>query len=147
MIARRVIAAVVDAGLWFALSSLLFLAVADGSVDDGWHLTPGERVLVTTVSYGYLVGMLVVLQGRTGATPGKAVTGLRTVDEAGAPPGLGRAFGRTVLWFVDGAPWVVPGVVAFVTALTTPGHRRVGDMACRTYVVRAEAMGRPVTLP
>ena len=38
----------------------------------------------------------------TGATLGKAIFGIRTVDEQGNAPGLGKQFIRGVLWIVDG---------------------------------------------
>ena len=91
--------------------------------------------------------MFVLLQGLTGWTIGKLVTGIRVVREDGGRPGLGRALQRWVLWLVDGLPFVVPGLVAFITGLTTVGHRRVGDMVAKTFVVRAGAEGRPVLVP
>ena len=89
--------------------------------------------------------MFVLLQGLTGWTVGKLVTGIRTVREDGGKPGIGRAFVRWVLWLVDGLP--VAALVGFITALTTNGHRRVGDMVAKTFVVRASAAGRPVLVP
>jgi uncharacterized RDD family membrane protein YckC len=97
--------------------------------------------------WGGAVLLYVILQGLTGWTVGKLVTGIRVVDEEGGRPGIKRALVRWLLWVVDGLPFVVPGVVAFITGLTTVGHRRVGDMVAKTYVVHAGATGRPVTPP
>ncbi len=36
--------------------------------------------------------------------------------------------------------------VGFIVALTTIGHRRVGDMVAKTYVVRASAAGQPILI-
>jgi len=91
--------------------------------------------------------LLVVLQGLTGWTPGKLITGIRTVREDGRTPGLVKALVRWLLWIVDGFPWVIPGLVGFITGLTTPGHRRVGDMAAKTFVVRRAAAGAPIAVP
>jgi hypothetical protein len=74
------------------------------------------------------------------------VTGIRTVRDDGRPPGLLKALVRWLLWIVDGFPYVLP-LVGFITALTTVGHRRVGDMAAGTYVVRSSAAGSPVVVP
>jgi uncharacterized RDD family membrane protein YckC len=105
-----------------------------------------EGTRASLIGWSYVVVVFVVLQGLTGATPGKLLTGLRVVDERGARPGLGRATGRTVMWAVDAAPWIFP-LVGFVTGLTTVGHRRVGDMVAKTYVVGRRDVGTPVVLP
>ncbi len=91
------------------------------------------------------IGMYVLLQGLTGWTLGKLLTGIRVVREDGRRPGLGRAAVRWLLWIVDGLPFL--GLVAFITSLTTTGHRRVGDMVAKTFVVRAGAAGQPVLIP
>lgn len=95
--------------------------------------------------FGTAVGLFVLLQGLTGATPGKLATGIRVVREDGSRPGIGRAGIRWVLWIVDGLPFLA--LVGFITSLTTTGHRRVGDMVAKTFVVRREAAGRPILVP
>jgi hypothetical protein len=95
---------------------------------------------------GMTLVLLVILQGLTGATVGKALFGLRTVGEDGQRPGIGKALVRTLLWIVDAAPWCLP-LVGFITGLTTTGHRRVGDMAARTFVVRSSDTGAPIAVP
>ena len=81
---------------------------------------------------------LVVLQTLTGASIGKLCMGLRVVDALGHPAGFLRTFGRTALLAVDGACFLV-GLVA---VLGTHPHRRVGDLACGTYVVSKAHVGR-----
>lgn len=95
---------------------------------------------------GLALLLLVVLQGLTGLTPGKALLRIRTVGEDGRPPGVGRAAGRWLLLAVDTAPWFVP-LVGLITMLTTVGHRRVGDMAAKTFVVSKADTGRPIVVP
>ena len=51
---------------------------------------------------------------------------------------------RWLLWIVDGFPYVIPGLTGFIVALTTAGHRRVGDMAAKTFVVKRAAAGTPI---
>lgn len=92
------------------------------------------------------LGLLVLLQGLAGWTPGKLVTGIRTVGEDGRAPGIGRAAVRWLLWIADGFPYFLP-LVGFIVGLTTVGHRRVGDMVAKTFVVRASAMGSPIVVP
>ncbi|HEX6417792.1 MAG TPA: RDD family protein [Acidimicrobiales bacterium] len=86
------------------------------------------------------------VQGATGSSPGKALFGVRVVDERGGPPGFGRSLARTALWAIDLFPWCIPGLLGFVTGLTTPGHRRIGDMAAKTFVVSRAHTG-PVVVP
>lgn len=117
---------------------------ASGCVEVGdraYITSAGDNGVQTLVSLGYFA-FFVVLQGVTGASPGKLLTGLRVVDEQGRTAGVGRSLGRTLLWVVDGAPWIVPAV-GFITGLTSTGHRRVGDLAARTYVVGRRDVGRP----
>lgn len=91
---------------------------------------------------GLALLLFVLVQGLTGRTIGKALLGLRTVKEDGSVVGVGRALLRWLLWVVDALPcfWLV----ALMTAGTSTGHRRVGDIVARTYVVRASAAGRPI---
>lgn len=114
-------------------------------LDDRIYVTEAEDLPVQLVVFVVVVALYVGVQGATGTTPGKAIFGVRVVDEAGRPPGFARSLGRSVLWIVDGQPFGLP-LVGFVTALTTTGHRRVGDMAARTYVVPGAHRG-PVVLP
>lgn len=92
----------------------------------------------------YFVGVFILLQGLTGASPGKLVMGVRVVDPQGRRCGPVKALVRSLLWIIDGAPWFIPGLVAFVTGLTSTGHRRVGDMAASTYVVARSSVGTPI---
>jgi uncharacterized RDD family membrane protein YckC len=88
-------------------------------------------LVVFALSY---VLVFVVVQGRTGASPGKALLGVRVVDRRGARPGVGRSAIRAVAWVIDGISLLVP--VALWAAWFTPGHRRVGDLLAGTFVVR-----------
>lgn len=124
--------------------------------NDGACFTVGDRVYfadtddaspaASLTALGLSILLLVILQGLRGITPGKALFGIRTVGEDGRFPGIGRALVRWLLWIVDGAPWCLP-LVGFITGLTTKGHRRVGDMAAKTFVVGKDDAGHPVTVP
>ncbi len=115
-------------------------------LDDRVYFSDGSNPGSNVVYWGLNFGLLVVLQGFTGWTPGKLVTGIRTVREDGRPPGFVKALLRWLLWIVDGFPYFLP-LVGFITGLTTVGHRRVGDMAAKTFVVRKDAAGSPVSVP
>ncbi len=115
------------------------------NVDDTAYYTDDAGGPESLMVFGLAILLYVVLQGLTGWTIGKRLVGIRTVRADGRPPGIGKALLRWVLWLVDGLPFF--GLVGFITGLTTVGHRRVGDMAAGTYVVRADAAGSPVVVP
>jgi uncharacterized RDD family membrane protein YckC len=115
------------------------------AVGDRAYFTDGVSPASTLLGLALSIGLLVVLQGLTGFTPGKLLTGIRTVRHDGSAPGIGRAALRWILLLVDSLPCIP--LVGFITALTSTGHRRVGDMAAKTLVVRSKAMGSPVMVP
>jgi uncharacterized RDD family membrane protein YckC len=90
-----------------------------------------------------MVALVFILpQAVAGATAGKTAMGIRVVRRDGSPPGGLRSTIRVVAWVVDGIMLLLP--VALWSALVTPGHRRVGDLAAGTFVVRRRAVGQPV---
>ncbi len=115
-------------------------------VDDRVYFSDGNDPGSTLLWLGLTVVLLVILQGLTGWTPGKLLVGIRCVREDGQACGVFKALVRWVLWIVDGFPYFLP-LVGFIVGLTTVGHRRVGDMAAKTFVVRRAAMGSPIVVP
>ncbi|MGH9111013.1 MAG: RDD family protein, partial [Acidimicrobiales bacterium] len=119
---------------------------------DGVCIDAGDRVYFDDdvpvapwlVALGLGLLLLVVLQGLKGWTPGKLLFGIRNVGEDGRPPGIGRALIRWLLLIVDG---LCAGLVGFIVALTNKGHRRIGDMAAKTFVVGKEHAGQPIVVP
>jgi uncharacterized RDD family membrane protein YckC len=164
VVGRRLLAAVVDLGILWVFSTT-FWALASRPLPGGAEelgIEPctgrsfcthvGDRyvsgwpmAILAAVWLAYLVGVFVVERGLTGRTIGTMLTGLATVGEDGRPLGVGPAFVRSVAGIVDYLPCCVP-VVGIATIAATPGHRRVGDMAARSYVVGHEWFGRPVEL-
>lgn len=140
---RRIAAFLIDV-LLLAVPALFLLGSSFEYLEED-RLT-GVDVGATALLWGGNLLVIVVLQGLAGWTPGKLVMGLRTVKEDGSVPGIGKAFVRWILMIVDGQPCGLP-LVGFITGLTSTGHRRVGDMAAKTYVVRASAAGAPIVLP
>ncbi|HEX6235815.1 MAG TPA: RDD family protein [Acidimicrobiales bacterium] len=116
------------------------------SAADRVYFTEGLSPAPSLTALGLAIVLMVVLHGVRGLTPGKALFGIRTVGEDGRPPGIGRALARWLMWIVDGAPWCLP-LVGPITALSSVGHRRVGDMAAKTLVIRKEDAGHPVAVP
>lgn len=115
-------------------------------VNDRVYFNDGGLGAGTPMYWGLTFGLLVVLQGFTGWSVGKLVTGIRVVREDGKPPGFVKALVRWLLWIVDGFPYVLP-LVGFIVGLTTTGHRRVGDMVAKTFVVSSSAAGSPIVVP
>jgi len=122
------------------------VCVSTAEINDRVYFNDGGYAGGGLVFWGLGFLLLVVLQGLTGWTIGKLLTGIRVVRDDGRPPGIGKALVRWLLWVVDGQPCGVP-LVGFITGLTTTGHRRVGDMVAKTFVVRASAAGTPVSVP
>ena len=87
---------------------------------------------------------LLVLQGLTGASVGKFATGVRVVREDGSTVGFGWNLLRWLLLFVDSFCFALVGLI---TAFSSKGHRRVGDMAASTFVVGKAAVGSPIQVP
>ena len=111
---------------------------------DRVYFSDGLPVSPWLVALGMSILIYVVIQGLRGWTPGKLLFGIRTVAEDGQPPGIGRAIIRWVLFIVDG---LCAGLVGFIVMLTSRGHRRVGDMAAKTYVVGSQYAGHPIAVP
>jgi uncharacterized RDD family membrane protein YckC len=84
----------------------------------------------------------VVLQGLKGGTVGKLAVGLRVVREDGSNAGIGACILRTIVGIADGQCFI-----GLILMCTTKGHRRLADMAARTFVIDRAHVGRPVLIP
>jgi uncharacterized RDD family membrane protein YckC len=115
-------------------------------IDDRVYFNDDGTGASTALYWAATFGLLVLLQGFTGWTIGKLLVGIRCVREDGRPPGFVKALVRWVLWVVDAFPYFLP-LVGFIVGLSTVGHRRVGDMAAKTFVVRRSAAGSPIVVP
>lgn len=118
---RRFSAQVVDQ-LLGALAIAAGIALA--APLDGW---PVRLVVVLLVVTAVLTAYAVAI-GTSGSTPGKAVLGLRVLDEQDATPiGVGDALVRTVVVALAGLPTLGFGLVTLaLTAVVDPEHRRRG---------------------
>ena len=114
---RRAAAFGVDVALLAGLAALL----------DALALSAPEVIVGTTLA---ALAHLAVIQGRTGQTAGKLLTGVRNVDDAGRPPGLRCALVRLAAVGPD-----LLGVVALPCMLRSPRRRRLGDRWAQTTVV------------
>lgn len=155
VIFRRVVAFIIDSIAILAIDVGIFFLLAKKtsekptasvtvdiySGDTHYVLSGGKAGLFYAITVGVGLIYFVVIQGRTGATLGKARLGIRVVVADGGVPGMWRAFVRGFLWIIDGLFFYLVGLI---TAIVSKRHQRVGDMVASTYVVRRDAAGRPV---
>lgn len=135
VLGRRIAAAVIDFVPLFVIFLILALLLGDTSAEDGEasaNLEGGPALLLGLFSLLYYG----LFEATLGGTPGKLVLGLRVVSETGAKPTTGAIVIRTLLRMLDG---LCAYAVGFIALLATGRRRqRVGDLAAKTHVVRAE---------
>ncbi len=149
-LARRGLAMALDLALVSALQVGLtqvfgvYHAVPDSATrniinGDGFSLASSATA---SLSYGWLVGIVVVyftfFESLFGATPGKALLGLRIVMLDGHSLTFPVVFTRNLFRLVDTLPslYIVGGLVA----LNTVHEQRVGDILAKTTVVRSASL-------
>ena len=128
---KRVGACLIDAAIWFAGVGLAALVLP------GWI----GSILTGVIAAALWLGMFVVLQGLTGASPGKHLTGIRVVTHEGEVCGPARAAVRSVAWIVDGFPYVLP-LTGYTAAFGDPLAQRFGDRWAGTYVIDRTYLGQ-----
>ncbi len=91
----------------------------------------------------------VIISTITGGSVGKLAVGIRVVDKSTFErAGFLKHLLRWILLIVDTFPWflVVP-LTGLILGLVSRGHRRVGDFAAGTLVVKKSHVGRPTLVP
>jgi len=136
VVGNRVGAAILD----YFLGWVIFFVLA-GAGSGGGEV--GSTIAAWLVLLAF-VAYWTILPGLTGWTVGKRLTGTRIVTEDGQVAGVGSNIIRFLGWIVDGFPYFIPGLTGFIVSLSSARHQRVGDMLAGTYVVRHEAVGRPI---
>ncbi|HUH06600.1 MAG TPA: RDD family protein [Egibacteraceae bacterium] len=142
-IGSRALALLLDGLL--QLSALFVIAFAAGVLIPAagagfpeWVGVTMALLLVFAVFWGYPVALETLWRGRT---LGKAAMGLRVVTVEGAPVRFRHAAIRALLTLVDF--WLTSGAGAVLSALLTPRHQRLGDLAAGTMVLRERVSGPP----
>jgi hypothetical protein len=164
---QRLAACAIDVGLGVVLYAIVFVLVSRQApvatwVGRGTDVCAGRGVSCVTfghryadgprryvlqlVGLAYLVGVFVLQRGLTGSTLGTRLLGITTVGPDGQPLGPLKALWRSVAGIVDYLPCCIP-LVGIVTIFATTGHRRVGDMAARSFVVPRRFQGSPLVIP
>ena len=91
----------------------------------------------------------VIISTITGGSVGKLAVGIRVVDKSTFErAGFLKHLLRWVLLIVDSFPWIVViPLTGLILGLASRGHRRVGDFAAKTLVVKKSHVGRPTLVP
>ena len=136
-IASRAIARLIDALIQLAALFALLVAVGFALQGSAGIVVAIVGVAATVIGYPILCEVLM-----RGASPGKAVFGLRVVTAEGAPSAPWHAFIRSVVGVVD---FLIPpgGLCAVTSALLTPKGQRLGDLAAGTIVLRERTATAP----
>ena len=116
--------------------------------DEVYFVPQRDADRFTTQYWGLLAAFslldLVVLQSLTGASVGKLLLGLRVVRLDGHRAGPGA---MVVRWFLLLLLFSCCFIIDLVMVFTTKGHRRVGDFAAGTFVIRVRDVGHPLLIP
>jgi len=155
-IMRRIIAWFVDDLLMFAVVAFAIWITPITFVDYGpapgvsYWVPEGSNAAIAAfvaIPLVFWIVNMVVLQGINGWTIGKLLLSLRTVRFDGRPPGMGRAFVRSIVLSIGiGVLGCFYAVFALLMVIFTKGHRRVGDFLAQTFVIDAFFEGHLVTL-
>lgn len=134
VLGRRFLAAILDALPLIVVFIVVAVLFGDTSTDEdgasanveGW---PTALIGLASLLYYY------AFESTWGTSPGKRLLGLKVVDEHGAKPANGKIAIRTLGRIVDGLCCYIPGLIALLA--TAPRRQRLGDLAAKTYVVKA----------
>ena len=161
---RRVVAYIIDTLIGMFIVGAVFMSTAESAsgfpddycdvvnemedvssclqVGDTVYVLAGEdNAPIGLVALAYGFGVFGLLQGLTGASIGKYMTGLRVVKADGTVCGVGRATARWAMFIVDAFFCFLVGLI---TAAATKPHRRVGDFVAGTFVVGKAWVGTPL---
>lgn len=163
VIAKRYMAAVVDFVLesfvWIVAIVLAFALFSHNVTHYGLdrfgtyeryqstELTGAGWIFFLVIGFAYMISVFVIWRGQTGKSPGTLMFGLVVVSEQGVPLGASRALLRSVAGVVDYVGVCSIPIVGIATSASTTGHRRVGDMAAKSFVVDRQYAAQPVVVP
>ena len=134
----RLIALILDTILLLAVFATVGMwagAKWGGITPSGFDLS-GTGALATLAVVG-VVGFIYYWlgEGLLGVTLGKAIAGVRIINENGSPCGLGPSLIRNILRIIDG---LFLYLVGYFIALFSRLRQRLGDHLARTFVVEKE---------
>jgi uncharacterized RDD family membrane protein YckC len=98
--------------------------------------SPGLTLFVATL-FG-LVFARAYSESKYGLTPGKWLTGIRTVRTTLRPCGFAASLVRTILYWIDCGCMLTPLPVA-ICMMVTPQRQRLGDLVADSVVIKRQA--------
>ena len=114
---------------------LVFLEAMQARLFDHPSVVLVTRIqIASAIWFGLTILVTIMLQGIYGITPGKWLTGLRTVRTTLRPVGIARSLLRELLFYFDCAALLswVPGLLFIVF---TKNRQRLGDLLAETIVI------------
>jgi uncharacterized RDD family membrane protein YckC len=140
-LARRAIAKGIDIAISTApLGAWAWIERDSLEVMDG--LTMSVIALGTSIAW---MVVFAIMEGLTGATPGKWITGIRVVDAIDLRRcGIGRAVVRGLGFMIDG---LFDGFVGLMMIALSRDQQRMGDKWAGTIVVRARSLATARAAP
>lgn len=131
-IGPRLVAQIIDSVVLVVLF-LLVGFVLSGSFTFEYQ---GEAAIPFLIAYGLIVILYyAILEGTLGATLGKRLVKIKVVKEDGSACGIGPAFVRTLLRFIDALPFLY--IIGLVLIARLEKKQRLGDRLAGTVVVKA----------
>lgn len=118
---------------WFSLAEALNLHT------DHPTIHAASRVIwILGVWLAFLISMLIVIQGRSGVTPGKWCCGLRTLRKTLRPCGFARSLAREFVMCVDTCNFLcwTPGILCIAFS---DRRQRLGDLVADTIVIQSRS--------
>jgi uncharacterized RDD family membrane protein YckC len=136
-IGKRWLACAVDYIIFLVVWTLLQYAFTGLSVHD-YDIVVRYLVLVGLL-VAFMIPWILIFPGmesfNNGQTIGKALFGIRTVKQDGAPLDFGSSLLRHLFSFVDYFPFL--GLIGVIVAANKKEKQRVGDLIAKTIVVEA----------
>ena len=134
----RLIAVILDTVLMLVLFGVVGMWAGSrwGGITTSGFDVAGTGAVVTlaiVVILGFIYPWL--CEGLLGMTLGKAVAGVKVINEDGAPCGLGPSLIRNILRIIDA---LFLYLVGYFIAIFSRLRQRLGDHLARTYVVEKE---------
>jgi len=116
----------------------LDVLVIAGGVAGIYAATDANVTRTALLSLPWMALYFPLLEGFTGRTPGKLLSGLVVVNNEGNRPGCWRASLRALLRLAEINPLLMGAIPAIFATLTSARRQRFGDMLAKTYVLKTE---------
>lgn len=122
---------IIDALIAGLAGGSIGFALGSGDDSSAFAFNPLANLSGLLIGALFFVGVPLLSNGQT---LGMILTKIKIVDAAGNKPGVGALLIRWILLIVDG---ILFGLVGFIIMNSRPDKQRLGDIAAKTYVVRA----------